>query len=192
MLTMRSSFHYKKIIFLAAFLLLQCSFSYSQINDLEKGRLVKKFEDNSSKKAPVQIYIQTSKDIYETGEDLWFKAYVLDSKFLTPSNLDQTLYVQMEEEDTGQIVWQEKYKIEDGYSHGHVHVNDSLISGNYLLSVYSTHSFYKASKTFYNSRRIHVKKNIDSRILIKHTFNKLYYKRGDTCLLYTSPSPRDS
>ena len=27
------------------------------------------------------IYLQTGKDIYETGEDLWFKAYQLDAKF---------------------------------------------------------------------------------------------------------------
>ena len=26
------------------------------------------------------IYLQTGKDIYETGEDLWFKAYQLDAK----------------------------------------------------------------------------------------------------------------
>lgn len=27
------------------------------------------------------IYLQTGKDIYETGEDLWFKAYQLDAKY---------------------------------------------------------------------------------------------------------------
>lgn len=26
------------------------------------------------------IYLQTGKDIYETGEDLWFKVYQLDAK----------------------------------------------------------------------------------------------------------------
>ena len=36
-------------------------------------------EDISSRPSEL-IYFQTSKDIYETGEDLWFKAYQLDVK----------------------------------------------------------------------------------------------------------------
>ena len=48
-----------------------------------------------SENAPAEIaYIQTSKDIYET-EDLWFKVYLLDSKYLMPSLLSKTLYLQL-------------------------------------------------------------------------------------------------
>ena len=60
---------------------------------------------------PERAYIQTSKDIYETGEDLWFKVYLLNSQYLTPSLLSRTLYLQLFSEDKKHLVWQEKYEI---------------------------------------------------------------------------------
>jgi hypothetical protein len=33
------------------------------------------------------IYIRTNKGIYETGEDLWFKSYILDDTYLEPTVL---------------------------------------------------------------------------------------------------------
>ena len=58
-------------------------------------------EDISSRPSEL-IYFQTSKDIYETGEDLWFKAYQLD-------------YLQMINPKDS-VVWQEKYQ--DGIANG--------------------------------------------------------------------------
>ncbi|MCD8262619.1 MAG: hypothetical protein LUD15_15045, partial [Bacteroides sp.] len=39
------------------------------------------------------LYIQTSKGIYETGEDLWFKVYQLDAQSLGLSTGSETLYL---------------------------------------------------------------------------------------------------
>ena len=62
-----------------------------------------------AKNAPPELaYIQTSKDIYETGEDLLFKVYLLDAQYLTPSLLSKTLYLQLLNETTKKPVWQEK------------------------------------------------------------------------------------
>ncbi|AXT19133.1 hypothetical protein D7030_14085 [Flavobacteriaceae bacterium AU392] len=158
-------------------------FVSSQDDNLKIDQFVNSFHELSNRKTPNQIYLQTSKDIYETGEDMWFKAYVLDSRYFTPSNLDKILYTQLLEEDTNKIVWQEKYEIENGFTNGHIYVNDSLTSGNYLLSVYTSHSFYKNTKKFYDTRRIIIKRNIDSKIIVKNSFNKKNYKKGDTLQL---------
>jgi hypothetical protein len=62
--------------------------------------------DSLAKKGPSQlIYIQTSKGIYEPLEDLWFKAYLLDAQTFEPSSLSQTLYLQMLNENSKQVVW---------------------------------------------------------------------------------------
>ncbi|HZY25682.1 MAG TPA: hypothetical protein VFE71_07645, partial [Bacteroidales bacterium] len=50
-------------------------------------------------------YIQTSKDIYETGEDLWFKVYLLDAQSLIPSLRSKTLYLQLLAENTRKVFW---------------------------------------------------------------------------------------
>jgi len=74
-------------------------------------KLAERF-DSLAKNAPREAaYIQTSKDIYETGEDLWFKVYLLNSSTLRPSELSKTLYLQLVKEDTKKTVWQEMYGI---------------------------------------------------------------------------------
>ena len=63
------------------------------------------------------VYLQTSKGIYETGEDLWFKAYGLDAQSFALSDQSKTLYLQMIS-GKDSVVWQEKYPIENGIAEG--------------------------------------------------------------------------
>ena len=49
------------------------------------------------------VYLQTNKGIYETGEDLWFKAYGLDAQSFGLSDRSKTLYLQMM--DAKDSVW---------------------------------------------------------------------------------------
>ena len=69
------------------------------------NQLAKDFNDLTENHNLDLIYIQTSKDIYETEEDLWFKAYVLDSQYLFPSKRSKILYIQLiNDEDRWWIV----------------------------------------------------------------------------------------
>ena len=61
------------------------------------------------------IYLQTSKGIYEAGEDLWFKAYQLDVQTFGLSDKSKPLYLQMINPKDS-VVWQEKYQ--DGIANG--------------------------------------------------------------------------
>ena len=61
------------------------------------------------------VYLQTDKGIYETGEDLWFKAYQLDVQTFGLSDKSKTLYLQMINPKDS-VVWQEKYQ--DGIANG--------------------------------------------------------------------------
>ena len=61
------------------------------------------------------VYLQTDKGIYETGEDLWFKAYQLDVQTFGLSDKSKTLYLQMINPNDS-VVWQEKYQ--DGIANG--------------------------------------------------------------------------
>ena len=97
------------------------------------------------------IYLQTSKGIYETGEDLWCKAYVLDAQSHFLSSRSKTLYLQMFGENDETAVWQEKYPVEYGIVAGHVYVPEDLPEGNYFLEACTRHSliFRWTSKVFY-------------------------------------------
>lgn len=105
------------------------------------------------------IYLQVSKGIYETGEDLWFKAYQLNAQSFGFSDQSKTLYLQMINcEDS--IVWQEKYPVENGMAFGHVYVSEKLSEGDYFLEAYTRHSFHNDTTGIISSRKIRVVKNI--------------------------------
>lgn len=87
----------------------------------------------------IRLYIQTNKDIYETGEDLWFSVWQLDAENLCLLDEDKTLYLQMSD-TRDSIVWQQKYPFEQGVSDGHLYVSDTLCAGNYYLEAYSRSS----------------------------------------------------
>jgi len=106
------------------------------------------------------IYLQTSKGIYETGEDLWFKAYLLNAQLLFLSTESQTLYIQMCSEKDKKIVWQEKYYIENGIATGQVYIPEDLPEGNYFLEAYTRHSFYADSIGMTAIRKVRIQKNI--------------------------------
>lgn len=110
------------------------------------------------------IYLQTSKGLYEVGEDLWFKAYSLDARYLMPSVLDITLYVQLNRVGTDSIVWQEKYKIVNGFSDGHLFLDELLDSGEYFLKAYTKYSFQDYSKEFNSVRKVKIVNRIESEI----------------------------
>jgi hypothetical protein len=116
-----------------------------------------------AKNAPPELaYIQTSKDIYETGEDLWFKVYLLNSQYLTPSDLSQTLYLQLINETSKKSVWQEKYEIQNGFANGRVFLDSNLPEGDYVLEAFTANSFFRDTAEFYAVRKIKVVTDITS------------------------------
>ena len=105
------------------------------------------------------IYLQTSKGIYETGEDLWFKAYQFDAQSFGLSDRSKTLYLQMVDSEDS-VVWREKYPIENGIVDGHVYVDEKLPEGDYSLEGYTRYSFCTDTIGILSGRKIRVVKNI--------------------------------
>jgi len=155
----------------------------SQTSNVIMDKLLEQLQSLSQNSQAELVYLQTNKDIYETGEDLWFKAYLLDNHNFTPSGLSQTLYLQVINEKTGLAVWNEKYEIQNGFADGHVFLQDNLIEGNYLLAAYTGSSFYNDSTGFNAFYKIKVKKNMNPRITVKNEFNRLFYNVNDTIRL---------
>lgn len=105
------------------------------------------------------LYLQICKGIYETGEDLWFKAYQLDAQSFSLSDRSKTLYLQMVNRQDS-VVWQEKYPIEKGITKGHVYVDEKLPEGDYFLEGYTRHSFHRDTTGLLLGRKIRIVKNI--------------------------------
>jgi hypothetical protein len=147
-------------------LLLMCSlilFAFpvlSQPVNPATNKLVAQLDSLAQNYLLENVYIQTNKGIYEAGEDLWFKAYLLNAHSFAPLALSRTLYLQLISENTGKAVWNEIYEAQNGFSDGHVYLNDTLPEGDYLLSAYTSHSFFRNSTEMTAVRRIQVRKDI--------------------------------
>jgi hypothetical protein len=135
---------------------------YAQSYNPQQIELAERLNSLAKNAPPELAYIQTSKDIYETGEDLWFKVYLLDAQYLIPSLLSKTLYLQLLNESTRKAVWQEKYEIENGFANGQVYLDNTLPEGNYILAAYTPNSFFGDTTEFYAVRRIKVVGDITS------------------------------
>ncbi len=149
-----------KLALIALFIVLSFASSYAQPTNRLSDQLTGHLNALTERMPSDLIYIQTSKGIYETEEDVWFKAYALDAQFLDPSSLSKILYVQLVHEKSNRVVWQEKYELVNGFSEGHIYLDDSLLEGNYLLMAFSASSINAAVHTLHASGSIKVVKNI--------------------------------
>ncbi len=176
-----------KRFFKYCFLLIYFAASFSLLTAQSITTKPAERPNNSAKNQATElVYIQTSKGIYENGEDLWFKAYILNAKYFTPSTLSKTLYLQLLKEGNNHPVWQEKYEIKNGFADGHVFVHDTLPVGNYLLAAFTTHSFFNDSLEFNAVRKITVKRDMKPQVSVTAKFNKPSFSKGDTICLSLS------
>ena len=105
------------------------------------------------------LYLQTDKGIYETGEDLWFKTYVMDAQSLALSDRSKTLFVEMLNAKDS-IVWQEKYPVLSGIAEGHMYIDKDLKEGDYHIHAYTRFSFLNDTLRPVYPKKIRVVKSI--------------------------------
>ena len=101
------------------------------------------------------VYLLPSKEIAETGEDLWFKAYLINSQTLAPSDRSRTLYLQLRTASDS-VVWSEKYPLVSGRANGHIYIGKEWPQGEYLMEGYAMSSFSSDSSQAIRPRRIRV------------------------------------
>jgi hypothetical protein len=120
---------------------------------------------------PDVLYILPSKNVYETGEDMWFKVWLFDSSSFALSNMSQTLDVRIYS-STDSLVWDEKYPINSGRTDGHVYIGDNWKNGEYRIEGYAKSSFYNDSTEAIYPRKI----LIVSRIVQLDSLQQVSYK----------------
>ncbi|WEA00578.1 hypothetical protein [Mucilaginibacter sp. SJ] len=128
--------------FLLFLLLMATRQALSQPSKVIMDQLAGRLNAYTDNQPQASVYLRTSKDIFESVEDLWFKAYLLDAQSYVPFGLDKTLYVRLVNKNRDSVVWEEKYFVKNGVAAGHIFLDRSLPEGDYFLSAYSAHSFY--------------------------------------------------
>jgi hypothetical protein len=84
-----------------------------------------------------EIYVQTDRDIYFTGEQVWMKIFKLDRLNSLPVNESKVVYLELLDY-SGNIVKQAKAGSDEFSSQAYMRLPDTLSTGNFVLRAYST------------------------------------------------------
>lgn len=98
--------------------------------------LLKKLDEYTKKYPQEKIYLQLDKPYYAIGEDIWFKAYVTDSRNNKLTTLSNILYVELIDEKDA-ITKQLKLPMVSGISWGDFKLTDTLSEGSYRIRAYT-------------------------------------------------------
>lgn len=133
----------------------------------------------SQTNAVESVYINTNKEVFEPGEDLWFGATVLHSQYLTPSNLSKTFYMELRLAEEDRAVQTAMYALESSFVRGHMYLPDSLPAGEYWLTGFTSNSVKYADSQIRSVRKILLKDKIVPHVLIQTRFDQEHFKSKD-------------
>ncbi|EDP96375.1 hypothetical protein U8527_09685 [Kordia algicida OT-1] len=172
----------------AVFLLISLNATSQTLDSISNYRLVTQFENLATEQLKENIYIHTDKDIYEPGEDLWFKAYLLNGNNVKLSRETNIIFVELyklENDDPFMIV-QEKYEAANGFANGYLFLAEILEDGDYELRIHTKNTLESSSKTIRSIKRIQIKTSIIPKILIDSEFSQKTYNRKQQISLNVS------
>ncbi|MDE6562571.1 MAG: hypothetical protein K2K75_14405 [Muribaculaceae bacterium] len=102
------------------------------------------------------VHVFTSKGIYETSEDLWFKCVAFDDSTMRVSDRSHTAYVEIID-PSDSVVWKEKYRMSGGICDGHAYVGDDWKPGEYRMFVHTRGSLGRRDTVVYPKRLLVVR-----------------------------------
>jgi len=83
-----------------------------------------------------KVYLHTDKSVYATGEDVWFKAYLMMGPNHVPDTITGVLYVELIN-TWGSVIDRKKIRIQDGLGWGDFHLPQASSPGKYMLKAYT-------------------------------------------------------
>jgi hypothetical protein len=83
-----------------------------------------------------EIYVQTDREQYIAGEDLWFKVYLTDRQKLKPSSSGRIAYFEVLNAWNKPVV-QKRVLLQGGSGPGRIILPDTLSSGEYTIRTYT-------------------------------------------------------
>ncbi|WP_432714631.1 TonB-dependent receptor plug domain-containing protein [Pedobacter sp.] len=122
---------------LALSLLLGISlFAAFKIEDDPFSLLLKKMETYNKKHVQEKVHLHLDKPYYAIGDDIWFKAYLVNTLDNRPSTLSNLLYVELINE-VDSVKKQLLLPVMGGITWGDFKLTDSLQEGNYRIRAYT-------------------------------------------------------
>jgi len=146
--------------------------SYSENNDISEFQqgVFSKFLKQSKGNPQEKVYLQTDKPYYSAGEDLWFKAYLVDATTHLPNSISRFIYVELTDKSDS-VIYRVKIRKDSLGFDGFIKLKPELPVGYYTLRAYS-YWMQNAPSEFFFNKRIYIGNNIDDRIQSQISYQK--------------------
>ncbi|MFY0653232.1 MAG: TonB-dependent receptor plug domain-containing protein [Cyclobacteriaceae bacterium] len=93
-------------------------------------------EDFHAKRVQEKVYLHFDKPYYSIGDDMWFKAYLVNGQVHNNQVLSSTVYAELIDPE-GNILETKTLKVMPGRGAGHFYIPDSLSAGDYMVRAYT-------------------------------------------------------
>ncbi|MBN2756806.1 MAG: hypothetical protein JXR51_06470, partial [Bacteroidales bacterium] len=156
---------------LSIFILLSFAFSKSNINDYWLDFILKNFKEYTSKIPQQKLYLHLDKDLYYSGNTIWYKTYLLNSAQKQADTISKNIYVEIIAPNNS-VFMNQMLKNESGFANGDFPISDTVQTGIYKIRAY-TSNMKNYGKEFLFSKNIAIinKEN-------KLFYNKLFHKKA--------------
>ena len=153
------------VSFLSAALLSVISSFSLRAQDNRLNNFTKQLAEISSKSAQEKVHLHLDKPFYAIGDDIWFKAYVINAKTGLPSTISNLLYEELINE-MDSVTKQLKLPMRSGITWGDFKLVDSLKEGNYRIRAY-TQWMRNAGTAFFFDKTIKVGNSWANKVFTK-------------------------
>ena len=115
-----------------------------------------------------KVYVQTDKPYYSAGEEIWFKAYLVNATTNVPNALSKYVYVELIDK-LDSVQYRVKVSKDSLGFAGHIRLKPEMPSGQYKLRAYS-YWMQNAGKDFFFTKDLFIGNAIDDRISNKISY----------------------
>ena len=96
-----------------------------------------------------KVYLHTDRDSYYPGDDIWFKAYLIDATDRLLTSHSYNLHVEMISPDS-KIIESRIIKLNEGLGNGDFRLPDTIRSGQYMLRAFTNYMRNFGDQLFFN------------------------------------------
>jgi TonB-dependent Receptor Plug Domain len=118
------------------YLFLLVSLSAKATDDPKLKYILEKFKTYNENHYNQKVYLQTDKDTYLVGENVWFSAYIFNGTTLKPDSISGILnfeFINL----SGLVTHSQLVKIKNGFGSGQLLIHDTVPDGYYLIRAYT-------------------------------------------------------
>ena len=116
-----------------------------------------------------KVYLHLNKPSYSAGENIWFKAYIINAVTHMPDTMSTNLYVELI--NSGEVISQiKRIKITHGFGYGDILLKDTVPEGLYQIRAY-TNWMRNFSKDYYFTHNFLVKNQEFKKLITKREAN---------------------